>query len=198
MVQYFKYHSTNCFFIRSSIGDRLLAIDAGWPGTLFEYARNMKGIGCSLERIAWTMVTHFHMDHAGLVSDFMEQGIKCFVFETQLSAIDSMEKTIEKNNKEYRRIAKRQLQTVRTADSRSLLSEMGIHAEAVVTDYHSPDSVTLLTDEMEAIVGDLPPPMQVMPDDARYWKDMDLLRAKGAKIIHPSHAPPYKIEEIAR
>jgi glyoxylase-like metal-dependent hydrolase (beta-lactamase superfamily II) len=158
----------------------------------------MKSIGCNLERIAWSVVTHFHMDHAGLVGEFIERGIKCFVFENQLAAIDSMERTIEKNNKEYKRIAKGQLRTVRTEDSRALFSEMGISAEVVVTDYHSPDSVTLIPDEMEAIVGDLPPATQMMPDDVRYWKNMDLLRAKGVKTIYPSHAPAYQIEEIAK
>lgn len=197
MVQHFRYHSTNCFFIGSSVDDRLLAVDAGWPGTLFEYARNMKGIGRNLERISWAIVTHFHMDHAGLVSDFVERGIKCFVFETQLASIDPMERTIEKNDKQYKRIAKERLQTVRIDDSRSLLSDIGISAEVIATDYHSPDSVTFITDEMEAIVGDLPPAMQMMPDDVRYWKNIDLLRAKGVKTIYPSHAPAYLMENIS-
>ena len=180
------------------MSDRLLAVDAGWPGTLFEYARNMKSIGCNLERIAWAIVTHFHMDHAGLVSDFIERGIKCFVFEAQLASIEPMERTIEKNNKEYKRIAKGKLQTVRIEDSHSVLLDVGISAEVVATDYHSPDSVTLITDEMEAIVGDLPPAMQMMPDDVGYWKNIDLLRAKGVKTIYPSHAPAYHMEEITK
>jgi ribonuclease/clavin/mitogillin len=156
----------------------------------------MKGIECSLERVAWAIVTHFHMDHAGLVGDFIERGIEFVVFETQLAWVDPMERTIEKNHKEYKRIAKSKLQAVRIEDSRSLLLGMGISAEVVATDYHSPDSVTLITDEMEAIVGDQPPAMQMMPDDARYWKTIDLLLAKGVKTIYPSHAPAYQIEEI--
>lgn len=68
---YFRYHSTNCFFVRSSMGDRLLAIDAGWPGTRHEHAQCMKQIGCRFHQISWAIVTHFHIDHAGLIGQFV-------------------------------------------------------------------------------------------------------------------------------
>jgi glyoxylase-like metal-dependent hydrolase (beta-lactamase superfamily II) len=55
----------------------------------------MKTITCSLENIAWAMVTHFHIDHAGLIGEFMDRGIRCLVFENQLEAVDAMERTID-------------------------------------------------------------------------------------------------------
>ena len=111
---YFRYHSTHCFFLKSSISEGLLAVDAGWPGTLYEYARSMKTIGCNLEKITWAMVTHFHMDHAGLIGEFIQRGIKCFIFENQIEATDAMEKMIEKNDKTYIRIEKEMLQVILT------------------------------------------------------------------------------------
>jgi ribonuclease/clavin/mitogillin len=114
-VLYFRYHNTNCFIVRSSTSQKLLAIDAGWPGTLFEYARCLKTIECNLENVAWVVLTHFHMDHAGLVGEFVERGVTCFALEGQIESIDAMEKTIEKNDKTYRRIDKTKLRQIKSA-----------------------------------------------------------------------------------
>jgi ribonuclease/clavin/mitogillin len=190
---YFRYHSTNCFFVRSSIGDRLLAIDAGWPGTRHEHAQCMKQIGCRFHQISWAIVTHFHMDHAGLVGQFLEQGITCFVFENQLGTIDSMEKTIEKNDRTYKRIQREKLVRISTKESRRILESIGVKGQVVVTDYHSPDSVTFVSDEGEAIIGDLPP--VGLPDDQHYLDNWEIVRRAGAKVIYPSHAEVFRLDE---
>jgi endoribonuclease LACTB2 len=192
-VLHFRYHSTNCFFIQSSAGDQILSIDAGWPGTLYEYARDMKTIGCNLERIGWAIVTHFHMDHAGLVGEFIDRGIKCFAFENQQGVIDSMERTIEKTVKAYRRIDQRKLLPMATGDSRKMLEEMGVHGQIMVTDYHSPDSISFVSDEGEAIVGDLPPLGQMMPGDHRLFDNWEKLKRMGARHVYPSHAPAFEL-----
>lgn len=190
---YFKYRSTNCFFLRSSLNGQLLAIDAGWPGTLYEYARGMKTIGCNLDNIAWAFVTHFHMDHAGLISEFVTRGVKCFVFEHQLGAIDAMEKTIEKNDKSYRRIDKTKLHVIKIQESREMLEEVGIRGQVVVTAYHSSDSISFITEQGEAIVGDLPLEAQMMPDDHRLREAWDEIRKSGGRTIYPSHAASFEL-----
>ena len=176
------------------MNDRLLAVDAGWPGTLYEYARLMKTIGCNLENIAWSIVTHFHMDHAGLISELIGRGINCHVFENQIGAIDAMEKTMEKNNKKYKRIEKEKLQLMNIRDSRKARKSIGISGEVVVTDYHSPDSITFVSDDGEAIIGDLPPAGQMMPDDRRFLGNWEILRKMGVKTIYPSHAELFQLE----
>src|SRR5512135_2292979 len=90
-VRYFRYRSTNCYFIESASGG-LLAFDAGWPCSLGEYRRSMKAIGLRLEDVRWAMVSHMHMDHAGLIGEFLERGIECFAFELQREAVDEMER----------------------------------------------------------------------------------------------------------
>jgi ribonuclease/clavin/mitogillin len=190
---YFRYHSTNCFFVRSSISDRLLAIDAGWPATLHEYAGCMKQIGCRFHKIGWAIVTHFHMDHAGLIGQFVNRGITCFVFENQLGTIDSMEKTIVKNDKTYKRIQKEKLVRISTRESRGILESIGVKGQVVLTDYHSPDSVTFVSDDGEALVGDLPP--VGMPDDQRYLDNWEVVRRAGAKLVFPSHTEVFRLDE---
>jgi glyoxylase-like metal-dependent hydrolase (beta-lactamase superfamily II) len=104
-----------------------------------------------------------------------------------------MERTIGKNYKDYRRIDKSKLSVCETHESRKLLEGWGISGEVIVTDYHSPDSVSFLADTGEAVVGDLPPEAQGMPDDQPLIDCWDRLRGKGAKIILPGHGPIYEL-----
>ena len=46
----------------------------GWPCTLYEYQRCMKEIGLRFTDIQIAVVSHFHMDHAGLVGEFPPLG----------------------------------------------------------------------------------------------------------------------------
>jgi ribonuclease/clavin/mitogillin len=188
-----RYHHTNCFFVRSNTSDRLLAIDAGWPATLYEYARKMKEIGCRLENVEWAMVTHFHMDHAGLIGEFLERGIDCFVFENQIDAVDPMERTIHKNYGDYRTIAQERLRRVTTRESTELLASFGIHGRVIVTDYHSPDSVSFIAATGEAVVGDLPPQGQMMSDDGPFQENWRRVWQAGGRSIYPAHAEPFEL-----
>ncbi len=188
MLRVFRYHNTNCFFVESTLDKRLLAIDAGWPGTLNEYQREMKKVGLKYQDLAWAIVTHFHMDHAGLIADFIGDGINCIVFEDQLEAIDAMEKTIWKNSKDYHAIDKSKLIQLRIADSREFLRKIGIHGEILRTEGHSPDSISFLSDEHEVVIGDLHPIELVMPDDEKSNKSWELILEKGGEKIFPSHA----------
>ncbi|TXT43722.1 MAG: hypothetical protein FD137_1748 [Spirochaetes bacterium] len=129
---HFKYHNTNCFALRSSIPEEYLAIDAGWPRTLREYQRNLKALGADFRSLRYCLATHFHMDHAGLVGEFL------------------------------------------------------------ATPSHSPDSVSYICPEAEAIVGELCPLDQIMNDPASL-EDWERLRTKGARRIFPSHAGFFEI-----
>jgi glyoxylase-like metal-dependent hydrolase (beta-lactamase superfamily II) len=188
MLHGFRYHSTHCFFAASARDGKLLAIDAGWPLTLHEYQRAMKKSGLKYQDLAWAIVTHFHLDHAGLVTDFLADGITCFVFENQMGAIDAMEKTIWKNDPAYRAIDQSKLTPVRLADSRELLRTLGIQGEILLTDGHSPDSISFLSDEHAVVIGDLYPREVVMPDDVKSNASWELILEKGGKKIFPSHA----------
>jgi ribonuclease/clavin/mitogillin len=191
MLRVLRYHSTHCFFVESTLEGKLLAIDAGWPCTLGEYQREMKKIGLTYQDIAWAIVTHFHMDHAGLITDLVADGVTCIVFENQMEAIDSMEKAIWKNYKSYRAIDKSKLITWRISDSRDALKRIGISGEVLRTDGHSPDSISFLSDQKEVIIGDLYPIDLVMPDDEKSNKSWELILEKGGEKIFPSHASAF-------
>jgi len=193
MLRALRYHSTNCFFVESTLDKQLLAIDAGWACTLNEYQREMKKIGLRYQDIAWAIVTHFHMDHAGLITDMVADGITCIVFENQMQAIDAMEKTIWKNLPDYKAIDKTRLSQLRIADSREFFHQIGVHGEILCTDGHSPDSISFLSDEQQVVIGDLYPLEFVMPDDEKSNASWELILEKGGKMIYPSHAPSFRL-----
>jgi glyoxylase-like metal-dependent hydrolase (beta-lactamase superfamily II) len=193
-VKYLRYRSTNCFFIEGRDGE-LLAFDAGWPCSLYEYRRAMKAIGLRFEDIRLALVSHMHMDHAGLLGEFLAAGIECFAFEGQREAIAEMERVIMKNAeyRAYRRIDGARLRDATISGFSGLLEKEGFPGEVIATRGHSPDSVSFLTDRGEALIGDLPPIDQVMDEDFASKESWAAIRARGATRIFPSHAAAFEL-----
>jgi glyoxylase-like metal-dependent hydrolase (beta-lactamase superfamily II) len=192
---YLRYHNTSCFFIKNKRGDQCLAVDAGWPCTLREYQRSMKDIGLRFGEISHCIVTHLHLDHAGLLGEFLECGIKCFLTEEQsFQRIDAMERTIRKNHPEYRAMDKSKLRMASLAGINAMLEDEGFPGEAIPTRGHSPDSLTFLAANGEAIIGDLAPLGQIL-DDAESEACWTMIRAKGARTIYPSHAGIFTLQD---
>jgi glyoxylase-like metal-dependent hydrolase (beta-lactamase superfamily II) len=190
---YFRYHNTNCFFIKNKRTETYLAIDAGWPCTLREYQRSLKNIGIKYTQISNCIITHLHMDHAGLVSEFIESGIQCYLLEKQSDKeIDEMERTIRKNYKEYKEIDKSKIRRVSIEEINELLNKEGFSGEVILTNGHSPDSISYITEDNEAIIGDLTPIEQIM-DDKKSEENWRRIREKKVKRIYPSHANVFEI-----
>ncbi len=190
-----RYRSTNCFFVESGSTGKLLAVDAGWPCTMLEYQRGMKSVDLSVKKIAWCVVTHFHMDHAGLVEDFINCGITCLVTPEQVLCIDAMETTILKNREyaAYKRIDKSKLVIADLAALNAKLRALGIAGTLVSTPSHSTDSLSFIADNREAIIGDLAPLGQIMDDDKAALADWARIKEHGAFRVFPSHASEFDI-----
>jgi len=58
------YRSTHYYALE--IKDGFLLVDCGWPGMMGEFASVAKRKGVDLGEIKFILVTHYHMDHAGL------------------------------------------------------------------------------------------------------------------------------------
>lgn len=189
----FRYQNTTCFLLPSADGKNLLAFDAGYPCSLYEYARGVKGTGYRFDQIKWAMVSHFHLDHAGLVRDFQDAGIQCLLFENQGGGIEEMESIIKRSYPKYEPILKDGFLPLKTTDSRAFLASIGINGEVVQTVGHSDDSVSLITDAHEVLIGDLYPISQIMDDDVKSLQSWARIRDMGGKHIHPSHAEPFEL-----
>jgi len=193
-MKYFRYHNTNCFFIECC-ADKLLAFDAGWPCTLYEYRRCMKAIGLNFESIKIAVVSHMHMDHAGLLGEFIKANIECFILDEQMGKIDEMEGIILKNHeyRDYARIEKAKLSCVSLAQLNETLVKENVQGEMIRTIGHSDDSISFVSDIGEALIGDLSPINQIMSDDAKTIASWKALKDKGAKIVFPSHADVFRL-----
>jgi len=191
----FRYQNTAYYLLPTADGKNLLAFDAGWPCSLFEYARSMKSTGYRFKQIRWAMVSHFHLDHAGLVRDFQDAGIQCLLFENQGDGIESMERIIKRGYKEYKPIMSDRFFSLKTGDSRAFLASIGIGGEVIQSPGHSDDSVSLITDEHEVLIGDLYPVSQIMDIDVKSHQSWARIMKMGGKYIYPSHAEPFELQE---
>jgi endoribonuclease LACTB2 len=192
----FRYRHTHCGVLRGRDG-RWLAIDAGWPCSLFEYARALKEAGARLEDIAWCVVTHMHPDHGGLVSDFLARGITCVALPGQRDAVAAMERIIQKDPQyaAYRAIECDALLPLAPKDSRAWLASVGIAGTIIATPGHSDDSVSLVTDAGDTWIGDLYVP-ELVPDDDTVSRDSwRRLWDAGARAIQPAHHPRFTLTD---
>ena len=188
------YQHTHYYLLPTADGKNLLAFDAGYPCSLHEYARTMKGIGYRFDQIRWAMVSHFHLDHAGLIRDFQDASIQCLLFENQGGGIEDMERIIKRSYKDYKPILKDGFLPLKTSDSRVFLASIGIGGEVIQTAGHSDDSVSLVTDAHEVFIGDLYPVSQIMPDDVKSQNSWARIMEMGGKFIYPSHAEQFELE----
>jgi glyoxylase-like metal-dependent hydrolase (beta-lactamase superfamily II) len=141
------------------------------------------------------MVSHFHLDHAGLIRDFQDAGIECLIFENQSNGIEEMERIIAPKYKGYRNIDPNAFTKIESLTSRKFLKSIGIGAEVIKTIGHSDDSVSLILDNHDVLIGDLYPISQIMPEDSKSNESWHRIRAAGGRHIFPSHSIPFELDE---
>ncbi len=190
-IKHFSYRKTNYHLILGGDG-KIVAFDAGWPGTYFEYAKAMKDTGFGIEQVDFAVVSHFHLDHAGLIGEMIKDGITCVVFDNQADKIDEMEGIILKKQKDYVRIDKSKLLRMKCDESRQWLSSLGIQGEVVQTPGHSTDSVSFVSDDGDALIGDLYREEIALDPESRL--SLRLLRNKKVKNIYPAHGENYLVQ----
>jgi endoribonuclease LACTB2 len=181
------YGSTNYYVIGA--GKNRLLVDVGWPGTLGKLLANLKRKGIAIEEIRYLLATHYHPDHAGLVQEVKNKGVRLIVAEGQGDFIPGLKQWM-KPEMHYVDIDLRDNTPVTLAESRAFLAKLDIAGEIVSTPGHSDDSVTLILDSGDAFTGDLQSvsradELEVEAVTASWEK----IRAKGAKKIHPGHGP---------
>lgn len=185
-MKYFNigYKSTNYFLIDA--GQYCLAIDVGWPGTINDYGRQLRLTGKRVQDIDYLIVTHFHVDHAGLAQELKNQGSKLVLFDVQLRSISQMENMIQKKM-DYKPINLEDNIVITISQSRDFLKSIGISGEVVHTPGHSEDSISFFLDSGDAFIGDLRLENQITDSDIVTKNSWAKLKNIGAKQIHPGH-----------
>jgi len=183
--------NVKCYLVKSA--DGYLMFDAGWPHQYTRWKDSVKSLGIRVKEITHIIVSHFHIDHAGLAGLLVSNGKEFTVFENQVKHIEEMETFIAKKGYPYRPIDRRIIKTCTIAASRDWLSSIGIEGEVVQTFGHGEQGIALLLDSGEVLIGDLPTEYAY---DETVKADWDNLKAKGAKYIYPAHAEFREIEWI--
>jgi endoribonuclease LACTB2 len=179
------YDATNYYVIASERAQ--LLVDVGFPGTLPKLRHTLKRAGLALAAIGYLLVTHYHVDHAGLAEELTAEGVRLLVLEPQLAAVPLLKHQM-KPAYGYREIRLDDAITLSLADSRTFLRRLGIDGEIMATPGHSDDSLSLVLDAGMALVGDLPPPLADETNQA-LQASWATLRARGVRTIYPGHGP---------
>lgn len=181
------YRSTN-YFVLADSRPRLL-VDAGWPGTLGKLRESCRRMGIVTEEIPYQLVTHFHIDHAGLAEELKRLGVKLVVLDIQVAAIPLMREHVKPQDN-YTEISLEGNIVITEAMSRAFLAGIGVQGEIMATPGHSDDSVTLILDEGIAFTGDLTNPA-FLPEDPmdQARQSWEKIFGKGVTTIYPAHGP---------
>lgn len=179
------YRSTNFWVV--SAGHSRLLVDIGWPGTLGTMKANLSKMGVPLNEIRYAFATHYHIDHAGLAEEMKREGVPLLVLDVQVDAIPIM-KTWTKPEDRYVDITTQGNVVIRCAQSRALLSEIGLAGEILHTPGHSEHCVSLLLDDGSVFTGDLPPEAYAF-DNPVALATWSMLRERGATRVYPAHGP---------
>jgi endoribonuclease LACTB2 len=146
--------NVKCYLLK--ISDGYLMFDAGWPHQYRLWKDNVKTLGISIKEINIILVSHFHIDHAGLLGTLIANGKEVTIFQNQVQYIDQMEELIERKGYQYQKIDKKMLKILSIGESRNWLKTIGIEGEIIQTYGHGDQCISLLLDTGEGLVGDLP------------------------------------------
>jgi glyoxylase-like metal-dependent hydrolase (beta-lactamase superfamily II) len=165
-------------------------VDAGWPGTLPHHASRLKAYDLDLSAIRYTLPTHYHPDHAGLVQELKQAaGTRLIIHLLQIPYLPQLAEHFARHG--GLPITLDPTDLILPADTRAALRALGLDAEVLPTPGHSPDSVSLVLAAGQAFTGDLPPPAFVAEDQAPLVRaSWQALLDRGAHTFYPSHAAP--------
>ncbi len=178
------YASTNYYAIDIK-GGKLL-VDCGWPGTLPQFTKVLQRKGIAMQEFKYLLVTHFHPDHAGLVQDLKDQGLKLVLPECQRDFIAPFAEHFKGKSFPYIEIKQNDNVLLKLEDSRTFLQNIGLSGEIIHTPGHSDDSVTLILDEGFAFTGDLHPGFMSI-DDVTTQESWRRIHQHPIKRIFPGH-----------
>jgi glyoxylase-like metal-dependent hydrolase (beta-lactamase superfamily II) len=179
-----KYGNTITFFIPGG-----LLVDTDYAGTMPAFYKALKANGIQLDSITHMMATHYHPDHCGLVGQLQQQGIKLILLESQTESVHGADYIFERDGLRFIPIDPGKAEVVRFDESRAYLKTLGIAGEIIPTPSHSADSISILLDHGDCIVGDLQPMEYIgcYEDNSALQADWNRIMSRHPKRILYAH-----------
>ncbi len=179
----------NTFYIKGEKGG--LLIDTDYAGTLSSFFKAIKLFCIDINDISYGLATHYHPDHIGIVSELQKLGIKLLVIDVQIDSIHFADKIFFREKQlQYKPIDEKFAKITKCDESRDFLLNMGIKGEIIHTPSHSIDSISIVIDNGDCIVGDLEP-IDYLPaysDNTNLKSDWEKILAFNPKKIFYAHA----------
>ena len=195
MLTKLKYGNTNTWLIRGTAAN--LLIDTDWAGTLPAFCKAVKELKLQIGDISGVLSTHYHPDHMGITADLTDLGIPLIIFDVQLPYIHFSDGIYAKEkNRFYKPIDESRAKILSCRDSRDFLASLGISGEVIHTPGHSEDSISVILDDGNAVVGDLTPYSALAAeDDETVLNSYQNILSRGVTQLHYGHMVSEKVRE---
>ena len=180
-----RYGNTSTFLMNG------LLVDTGYAGTMQAFYRTLKQNGKTLKDIQYVLATHYHPDHMGLIGELAGQGIRHLLMDVQKESIHMADRLFERDGLPFVPLDEARATVISCGESRAFLARLGIAGEIIHTPSHSPDSISVILDSGDCLVGDLEPPeyQEAYGDNAQLKNDWERIIALHPKRIFFAHAP---------
>ena len=184
-----KYGNTNTFFIQSSHSG--LLIDTDYAGTMSAFYKALKRDGIKVKDINYVLATHYHPDHMGLISELMKQGTKLLLIDLQEDFVHDSDRIFARDRIPYTPIDETLATIISCEASRDFLMQLGISGEIISTASHSEDSVSIILDDGDCLIGNLDPSkyIEAYGENHKLKDDWDRIMSFHPKRILFSHRP---------
>ena len=184
-----RYGNTNTFYIAGANGG--LLIDTDYAGTLPQFFKAIKTACIDISDISYMLATHYHPDHIGIVSELQKLGVTLLIVDVQHSSVHFADDIFFRDKRlNYKPIDENVAKVISCTESRSFLCSIGISGEIIYTPSHSEDSVSIILDDGNCIVGDLEPVEYLAAYDhnPRLKSDWEQIMSYHPKRILSAHA----------
>lgn len=173
-------------------------MDTDLAGTLQAFYRALKQNGLGIKDIKYVVATHYHPDHAGLIGELQDKGVRLLLLDVQKDFIHFPDGIFEKDGIPYTPPDLNKAEIISCGDGRRFLEDMGIFGEIIHTPSHSGDSITLILDNGDCFAGDLEPFefLEAYEDNAGLKSDRDLILSRSPKRIYYAHRPGRELNQV--
>ena len=191
-----RYGNTNTFYIPGSKGG--LLIDTDWAGTLPQFFKAIKSAGLGISDISYVLATHYHPDHVGIIGELQRLGVSLLAADVQRGFMRFPDEIFSRDRRlHYVPIDETAAKFIPCGESRAFLHRLGIGGEIMHTPSHSEDSITVLLDDGDCIVGDLEPYAYLngYENNPGLKKDWDRILSRHPRRIFYAHANEQEMQE---
>ena len=184
-----KYGNTNAFFVRGTSGG--LLFDTDYAGTLSAFYKTIKQNGIAVKDIEYVLVSHYHPDHMGIISELMKRGVKLLMVDVQKDFVHYSDYIFARDKISYSPINEMLATVISIEKSRDFLLHIGIHGEIIHTPSHSKDSISLVLDDGDCFVGDLEPfeYIEAYEEEVPLKSDWEHILSFHPKKVYYAHIP---------